>query len=76
MPFSPRDRKAALVQRGVTQQAIADACGVDFTYVSHVVAGRMTESAKTREVMVYIAGAIGKPVDEVFPVDRRKSPAT
>lgn len=76
MPFSAADRKAELVRAGVTQQSVADACGVDFTFVSHVIAGRKSRSDKAQKVMAYVAGRLGCPVDEVFPppvvVDERR----
>lgn len=63
------DRKIILLRAGKTQVQIADECGVDFTLVNHVVAGRRLTSTSARKVMEYIARLAGLQVDEVFPID-------
>lgn len=74
MPFSRLDRKAALLRIGKSNKDIADACGVDHTLVSHVLAGRRWTSPGARRVMDYVAGLLGAPVTEVFPGAERRRP--
>lgn len=67
MAFSTLDRKVALLKSGINQRMVADACGVDFTLVSHVIAGRRWLGTDARRVMMYIARKTGVPVKEFFP---------
>ncbi|HVX40315.1 MAG TPA: helix-turn-helix transcriptional regulator [Gemmatimonadaceae bacterium] len=62
MPMTRRERKAALVNAGVTQADIARATKLSQAFVSDVIAGfRRSDVVET-----LVARAIGKPVDEVF----------
>jgi transcriptional regulator with XRE-family HTH domain len=69
MALSTLDRKAELVRRGLTQQAIADAVGCSGVQVSRVLAGEKLDSPSGQRVMRYIADQLGLPVEEVFPVE-------
>lgn len=68
-PMSADDRRAELRRRKTTLQQIGDAVGggVDFTLVSHVIAGRRLSSPHAPKIMTYIAGVLAVPVDIAFP---------
>jgi hypothetical protein len=67
-PFTPRDRKLALLGRGVEQQAIAAELGVSVFVVSRVVKGESLEnSAAGRKVARRVAEILGQPITIVFP---------
>lgn len=63
MPLTPRERKAALVLKGVTYAAIARELEITGTQVGSVVAG-IRRSSRVEQA---VADAIGKPVRAVFP---------
>lgn len=63
MALSPRERKAALVLKGIKQADIARRLGVAPTHVSDVVYGRR----RSVRVETAIAEALGQPAPEVFP---------
>ena len=63
MPMQPKERKAALVLRGIKQSEIAKTAKLSQAYVSDVIAGNRRSAA----IEELIAKAIEKPVDEVFP---------
>lgn len=63
MALGPRQRKAALVLKGVKQADIARRLGVAPTHVSDVIYGRR-RSARVEEA---IAEALGRPQGEIFP---------
>jgi hypothetical protein len=67
-PFRPADRRAELVRRGIRGSDIADAVpGANRPLVSRVLAGGSLTHAAARGVALYIAGAIGLPLEVVFP---------
>lgn len=70
MPLSPVDRKYILMRAGKTQVGIADELGVDFSLVSHVLAGRRLTSPNARRIMEHVARLAGRQVHEVFPVEQ------
>jgi len=59
-------RKAALMEKGVTQAQIAATLGISEQQVSQVMNCERTER-RSRRVEQAIADAIGKPVAKVFP---------
>ena len=63
MSLDARQRKAALVLRGVSQAEIARKSGVTATHVSDVLYGRR----RSQRVERAIAEALGRTVDELFP---------
>ena len=63
MALSPRERKAALALRGVTQAEIARRLRVTPTHVSDVMYGRR----RSVRVEKAIAEALQRPALEVFP---------
>lgn len=62
--MTPREIKAALVERGVRQADIARATKYSGAYVNDVIAGKR----RCAPIEQAIAEAIGKPVGDVFPV--------
>lgn len=70
MPMTRRERKAALVARGVSQAEIARAVPCSEAYVSDVIAG----NRRSDRIEELVARAIGKPVEDVFP-PREEQPA-
>jgi transcriptional regulator with XRE-family HTH domain len=67
MSLGARQRKAQLMMVGRTQQEIADACGVDHSLVSRVLAGTRTGGPKAQRVMKHVAALLNAPLHEVFP---------
>lgn len=63
MPLDPRQRKAALVLRGVSQADIARRAGVTATHVSDVLHGRRRSPRVERA----IAEALGRAIEDLFP---------
>lgn len=63
MPFSPSDRKAELVRRGVRQATIGRRVGHSRAYVNQVISGRR----RSKRIEAAVAEALGLPVAEVFP---------
>lgn len=63
MPMTRRERKAALVNAGISQAEVARAAGVSQAFVCDVIAGNRRSEA----VEALVAKAIGKPVHSVFP---------
>lgn len=75
MPLSPVDRKYILMRAGKTQVGVADELGVDFSLVSHVLAGRRLTSPNARRIMEYVARLAGQQIHDVFPVDQSEPEA-
>ncbi len=68
MPYTPIDRKVALMKAEVTQVQVAKELGLpDAGLVSQVVSGRKVNSPAGRRIAEKIAEHIGDPVDVVFP---------
>lgn len=72
-PMTPDDRRAELRRRKKTLQQISNAVGegVDFTLVSHIIAGRRLSSPHAPKIMTYIAGVLEVPIDVAFPEYRK-----
>lgn len=64
MSLTNDERKALVKAKRGRVSRIARQAGVSQSYVSHVIAGRMTGSPRIRS---RIARAIGLSVDDVFP---------
>jgi len=64
--MTPKQRKAALKKRKVTQKALAKQIGVAEMSVSRVVNNTSNRSWSDR-IMTAVAEAIGKPKERVFP---------
>lgn len=78
-PFTPRDRRLALLGVGVSNVDVAAAVGAHPKTVLRVVNGRSLQGPHATAIAAYIAGALQKPVELVFPelterrqVDRRE----
>lgn len=67
MPFSPTDRKVALVRLGVRQNVLAKQLGVHQSVVSNVIWGYQTSGIDAEKVMRYLAKKWDVPVAEAFP---------
>lgn len=63
MPMTPRERKAALVLRGIVMSDIARALDVAAAHVSLVVSG----DRRSPRVEQAVADAIGLPIEDLFP---------
>jgi len=61
--MNPHDIAAALRKKGSSQRAIATACEVSVSTVSHVVHGR----GKSRKVAEAISKVTGIPVQRLWP---------
>jgi len=62
--MKPNEIRAGLIIKGITIASIANKLGIKPTNVSFVIAGTRT----TPRIQTAIAEALGKPVDEVFPI--------
>lgn len=62
--MTPRDIKYALDKAGYSQVMVADACRVSQTMVNLVIHKKTT----SHKVRCFIAGIIGREVEEVFEV--------
>lgn len=69
--MKPNEIRGALVLRNITVTSIAKKIGAKRPNVSAVIAGNL----QTVYVQEAIAAAIGKPVDEVFPVTNQEKAA-
>lgn len=68
-PFSPKDRKLALMAKGVVQADLATELGVSPFLVSRVMRGRslFDPSPDGTRVARRIAAILGHPLELVFP---------
>lgn len=66
MPMTAREIKSALVLKDVTQAEIGRRCGYSRGHVGDVIEG----NRRNAKIESAIANAIGKPVGEVFPVEK------
>lgn len=62
MPMTVSQRKAALLERGVSQSAIARKLGFSHVYVHQVLKGER----RSEPIETLVAQVIGKPREEVF----------
>ena len=62
--MKPNEIRAELVLKGITITSIAKAEGTKQPNVSAVISGNQ----KTKRIQVAVAKAIGKTVEEVFPI--------
>jgi transcriptional regulator with XRE-family HTH domain len=69
MALSRLDRKAELVRRGLTLEAIAAELGTSSAYVSRVMNELDLHGPTAQRVMVYVAEQLGMKVEKVFPVE-------
>lgn len=65
MGMTHRERKAAMMLRGLTQQTVAESLGVSRAMVGMV----LTNKARSRGLRVerYIAEQLGRTLDDAFP---------
>lgn len=69
-----RHIKARRKDAGMTQRELADACGVDFTYISKIENGRI-ESAPSRVLLVRIADCLGDERDVLIDLAGQRTKA-
>ena len=67
MSQAARDRKAEMIRAGVSQTAVAAAMGTTRATVSRVVAGHGIRWPIGQRIALYIAGATGKAVADLWP---------
>jgi hypothetical protein len=75
-PFTPHDRRIALAGAGLSARLVGLAVGAHRRTVIRVVNGRSLQGPSADAIAAYIAGALGKPLELVFPElgERRHSP--
>lgn len=71
--MSPREIKAELILRGVSVQEIAKAAGVTQPAVTQTIYQYKGNSFKGYRIREYIAQALGRSVDEIWPDQREAS---
>jgi transcriptional regulator with XRE-family HTH domain len=68
-------RRATIRANGLTLELVSRHCGVNYTFVSHVISGRRLRGPMSNRVMGYLSGATGVPTADLFP-DADKLPMT
>lgn len=71
--MTPREIKAALVEKGVTQAHIARTANPEHEYSRAMVNDVINGNRRNTSIETAIAEAIGKSVAEVFPVEQPAS---
>ncbi|QQG66333.1 helix-turn-helix domain-containing protein [Desulfobulbus oligotrophicus] len=69
MPKMEDDIKTGLASKNITQASIAKMLGVKPSSVHNVITGKRA----TPRIRQAVAMALGKPVEEVFPVTKEKA---
>jgi transcriptional regulator with XRE-family HTH domain len=74
-PMNEWEVRAALKLAGLTQKQVAKDLETTQSYVADVIKGRKWQGSVGRQIMEYVAQAIGVPVEVAFPhSERRKRP--